>query len=301
MSTFQSASDPAKSGLLDYRHAGPTVLRMVVGTELRRLRESRGITREDARETIRASESKMSRLELGRTRFKPRDVADLLTLYGVADDAERATLLALAEQANVPGWWHTYGDLLPGWFEPYLGLEQAATVIRTYEVQFVPGLLQCEDYARAVIELGHADDPKTEIERRVSLRMRRQQILHRADPPSLWAVIDEAALRRPIGGTATMRSQLRHLIEIAQLPHVTIQVVPFSAGGHAAAGGPITILRFPQGRLPDVVYLEHITAASYPDKPADIDHYKDVMNRLVVEVEPPTATTGTLHRILDET
>jgi len=274
---------------------------MLVGAQLRRLREARGTTREDAGEAIRASDSKISRLELGRVGFKPRDVADLLTLYGVTDDAERATLLTLAGHANAPGWWHARSDVLPAWFEPYIRLEQAASVIPNHQVQFIPGLLQTEDYARAVIRLGHQDAPTGDVERRVALRMRRQQIIHRPDGPKLWAVIDEAALRRTIDSSATMRTQLRHLIEIAKLPHVTVQVLPFSAGGHAAAGGPITILRFPQGQLPDVVYLEQLTSALYPDKPTDIERYREVMNRLTVKVEPPTATTTILHRILEET
>lgn len=300
MSTNEAARGVADGSALDYRQVGPTALRMLVGAHLRRLREARGVTREDAGWTIRASHSKISRLELGRTGFKKRDVADLLTLYGVDDDTERSSLLTLAEHANAPAWWHEYGDVLSGWFEAYLGLEQAASVIRTYQVQFVPGLLQTEDYARAVIRLGYPDASEEEIERRVRLRMRRQQILHRADPPKLWAVIDEAVLRRHTDGAATMRTQLQHLIEVSALPHVTIQVLPFSAGGHAAAGGPVTILRFPEGELPDVIYLEQLTSAVYSDKPADIDHYRHVMNRLGVQAEQPTATTEILRRFRDE-
>ena len=179
---------------------GPTVLRMLLGAHLRRLREARGVTREDAGWEIRSSESKISRMELGRVGFKERDVADLLTLYGLDDPEERDRLLALARDANTPGWWHRYGDVLPGWFQSYLGLEAAASLIRTYEVQFVPGLLQTREYARAVVLLGHGRAPAEEVERRVDLRMARQELLTRADPPQLWAVVDEAALRRPIGG-----------------------------------------------------------------------------------------------------
>jgi len=298
--TIPTASEQSDCRVPGYEQAGPTVLRMLVGTQLRRLREARGITREEAGEAIRASESKISRLELGRVGFKPRDVADLLALYGVGGDGERTTLLAVAEQANAPGWWNAYNDVVPTWFEPYLGLEQAASVIRAYEVQFVAGLLQTEDYARAVIQLGHPTAAPAEVERRVSLRTQRQRILHRPDPPKLWAFIDEAALRRPIGGAATMSGQLQHLIDIAQLPHVSVQVVPFSAGGHPAVGGPITILRFPQGRLPDVAYIEQRDAASYLDKPADTLHYWDIMNRLAVQIEQPAATTTLVHQLLHE-
>ncbi|WP_271222459.1 helix-turn-helix domain-containing protein [Streptosporangium carneum] len=274
---------------------------MLVGAQLRRLREARGVTREEAGNAIRASHSKISRLELGRTSFKRRDVADLLTLYGVTDDAERATLLSLAEQAGVPGWWQAYGDVVPGWFDAYLGLEQAACVIRSYEVQFVPGLLQTEEYARAVIQLGRRDVTGPEVERRVALRMRRQELLHRrSNPPKLWTVIDETALRRLIGGPATMRAQIEHLIRVSELPQVTVQIMPLCAGAHPGAAGPITILRFPEGELPDVVYLEQLAGALYLDKPAETERYWHLMNRLDIEAEQPGAAAATLRRILKE-
>ncbi|GII95485.1 transcriptional regulator [Sinosporangium siamense] len=284
--------------MVDYRQAGPTVLRMLVGAQLRRLREAMSVTREEAGETIRASTSKISRLELGRTGFKLRDVEDLLTRYGVHDEAERAPLLSLAEQANAPAWWHYYADVVPQWFEPFLGLEQAACVIRTYEVQFVPGLLQTEDYARAVIRAGRGGVTPEEAERRVDLRMRRQRLLRKTPAPKLWAVVDETALRRPIGGVATMKAQLKHIIEIAELKHVTVQLMPFSSGNHAGSAGPSTILRFPENELPDIVYLEQLTGALYLDKPADTQRYWHVMNRLGVEAEQPRETIQHLHRIL---
>ena len=210
------ATIPAEGGSA----AGPTVLRMMLGAQLRRLRESRGVTREGAGWEIRASESKISRMELGRVGFKERDIADLLTLYGITDPQEREALLRLARDANSPGWWHQYGDVLPSWFQAYLGLEAAAALIRTYELQFVPGLLQTQEYARAVVLLGHGRALPAEIDRRVALRMRRQQVLHRKDPPQLWAVVDEAALRRPIGGPAVMRQQVTALIDATRLPNV---------------------------------------------------------------------------------
>src|SRR5437762_5000686 len=192
---------------------GPTVRRMLLGAQLRRLREAKGITREEAGRLIRGSESKISRIELGRVGFKQRDVADLLTLYGVVGEPERAALLTLAGEANKPGWWQPYGDLLPTWLQTYLDLEAAATLIRTYEVQFVPGLLQTDAYARAVILLGHEAEDRAEIDRRVGLRMARKRLLTRPDAPQLWAVIDEAVLRRPIGGAQVMREQIEVLIE----------------------------------------------------------------------------------------
>ena len=279
---------------------GPTVLRILLGSQLRKLRESRGVSREAAGWEIRASGSKISRMELGRVGFKERDVADLLTLYQVTDESERAALLALARQANNPGWWHRYGDVLPNWFQSYLGLEAAATLIRTYEVQYIPGLLQTPDYARAVVLLGHDGAPPEEIERRVSLRMDRQKILTRPTPPQLWAVLDEAALRRPIGGLRVMRDQVAHLIEISKLPNVTIQLIPFTAGGHAAAGGAFSLLRFPDQDLPDVVYMEQLTSALYLEKRDDVDYYAAAMERLCVEADPPAETTEFLRSLLCE-
>jgi hypothetical protein len=277
---------------------GPTVLRMLLGLQLRRLRESRGVSREAAGWEIRASESKISRMELGRVGFKERDVADLLTLYGVTDPAERESLLALARDANNPGWWHRYGDVFPAWFQSYLGLEAAASIIRTYEVQFVPGLLQTRDYARGVILLGHGGAATDEIDRRVDLRLSRQHVLTRSDAPRLWVVIDEAVLRRPIGGPEVMRDQILALIGATKLPNVRIQVVPFEVGGHAAAGGNFTLLRFADQELPDLVYLEQLTSALYLDKREDVDVYITAMERLCVEAEPPDRTPDILHRAL---
>ncbi|MER5625052.1 helix-turn-helix transcriptional regulator [Streptosporangium sp. NPDC002544] len=273
---------------------------MLVGAQLRRLREAGHITREEAGEAIRGSHSKISRLELGRTGFKQRDVADLLTLYGVVDDDERAPLLALAAEANRPGWWQAYGDVVPAWSDAYLGLEQAASLIRAYDVQSVPELLQTEDYARALIRSACADASTSEIERRVALRMERRRLLWRPEPPTLWAVVDEAALRRPVGGPEVLRAQLRHLMEIVELGHVTFQVMPFSVGAAAAVTGPATILRFPEGQLPDVVYLEQLTGALYLDKAADVERYWHILNRLGIEAEQPAGTAAILHRVLRE-
>ncbi len=279
--------------------SGPTVLRILLGSQLRMLREAKGITREEAGYVIRASGSKISRMELGRVSFKERDVVDLLGLYGVADD-EAATLVELARQANSPGWWHKYGDLLPDWFQVYVGLEEAASLIRVYEVQFVPGLLQTADYARAVVQLGQPGAPPEEIERRVSLRLARQELLTKPGGPRLWAVVDEAALRRPIGGKEVMRAQLAQLIEATREPNITLQVVPFKSGGHAAEAGAFTIMRFPEPDLPDVVYLEQLTSALYLDKRDDVEKYTEVMERLSVESESPERSVDILSGMLEE-
>ncbi len=273
---------------------------MLLGAHLRALREEKGITREAAGYEIRSSESKISRMELGRVSFKERDVADLLTFYGLTDEEERTALLTLARDANRPGWWHSEGDIVPPWFQPYVGLESAASMIRTYELQFVPGLLQTADYARAVISLGHGHAEPSELERRVRLRMSRQQILTRSDPPQLWAVIDEGALRRLVGGPDVMRAQIAALIDATKMPNVQLQVMPFDFGGHAAAGGSFSILRFPDQDLPDVVYLEQLISASYIDKREDVEHYVAAMERLAVEADPPSGTAETLGRILQD-
>ena len=281
--------------------SGPTVLRIFLGGQLRKLREAAGITPDRAGYEIRASRSKISRVEHGRVSFKERDVADLLTLYGVTDEGERRRMLNLAQHANSQGWWSRYDDVMPDWFETYVGLEQATSLIRTYELQFVPGLFQTEDYARAVTVLGHRSAAADEIERRVSLRLQRQQILTRPDAtPRVWAVIDESALRRPLGGREVMRAQLTRLIELGELPQVTLQVMPFDQGGHSAAGGSFSILRFAEPELPDIVYIEQLTGALYLDRLEEADHYREVMNSLSAEAETPAESARQLKRLINE-
>jgi hypothetical protein len=277
----------------------PTAVRILVGAHLRRLREKRGLTRVEAAESIRSSESKISRMELGRVGFKERDVVDLLSLYGEDDEQERAALLDRVREANAPSWWRSYSDIMPNWFPRYLGLEATATLIRTYEPQFVPGLLQTEDYARAVVPLAPAVKHQDVVARRVKLRLERQQLLTRPDPPKFWAVVDEAALRRPVGGVRVMRDQLEALIGIVtKMPHVRLQVLPLAAGAHVAGGGSFTILRFPQRDLPDVVYLEQMTSAMYLDKHEDVDFYFATLNRLFVEAAPLSDTVPILNRLI---
>ena len=281
---------------------GPTVPRMILGNQLHRYREAAGISPDRAGYEIRSSRSKISRMENGRVGFKERDVADLLDLYGITDDDTRASLLTLARQANAPGWWSKYGgDIMSDWFEEYLGLEAAASVIRVFELQFVHGLFQTEAYARAVTLLGNTAAPAEEIDRRVSLRLKRQDLLTSPKPAQVWAVIDEGALRRPVGGRAVMRGQLSRLVEAAALRHVTIQVVPFSRGGHAAAGGSFTVLRFGDEDVPDVVYIEQLTSALYLDKREDVDHYLEIMNQLSTEALTPAQTARFLTELIKET
>jgi len=277
------------------------ILRMLLGSQLRRLREGADITPDQAGYEIRASRSKISRMETGRVAVKTRDVADLLTLYGVTDEQARSRFLYLARESGRPDWWTKYNDILPDWFENYLGLESASTTIRAFEIQFVHGLFQTEDYAQAVTRLGHQIAPATEIERRVGLRVKRQDLLTRADPPRIWSVMDEAVLRRPVGGPGVMRAQLHRLIEVARMPQVTLQVVPFARGGHAGASGSFTVLRFEEQYLPDVVYIEQLTGAVYLEQRSDVEHYLEVMDQLSGEALTPAATTRFIEQVAKET
>jgi transcriptional regulator with XRE-family HTH domain len=271
------------------------VLRILLGSQLRRLRESRGITAQAAARAIRGSESKISRIELGRNAIREIDVLDLLTFYGVAPE-EREQLLHLAEQANRPGWWHRYNDILPDWFQSYVGMEEAAASIRIYEPLFVPGLLQTPQYAAAVLAVG--DIPVSEAERHVIVRKERQRRFHEGQL-RLWAVIEETALRRPVGNTQILRDQLRHLLDLSDRPNLAMQITPFGLGGHAAPSS-FTILRFPEGDLPDIVYLEHLTSALYLDKRSDVDRYLLAMERLSIISAQPSETPSILTTILNQ-
>ncbi|MEU1497062.1 helix-turn-helix transcriptional regulator [Streptomyces sp. NPDC005732] len=271
---------------------------MLLGSHLRRLREARGITREAAGYSIRASESKISRMELGRVSFKTRDVEDLLTLYGITDEAERTSLVSLAKEANVAGWWHSYSDVLPSWFPTYVGLEGAAHQIRSYEVQFVHGLLQTEAYAHAVVARGMKGASAADVERRVALRLERQKYLVSEKAPEFHIVLDEAALRRPYGDREVMREQLQHLIEVSERPNVRLQVMPFSFGGHSGESGSFTILSFPESDLSDVVYLEQLTSALYLDKREDVTQYESALKQLQQDSPGPSESRDLLRGLL---
>ncbi|MBQ1099071.1 helix-turn-helix domain-containing protein [Streptomyces sp. NPDC097107] len=271
---------------------------MLLGSQLRRLRETRGITREAAGYSIRASESKISRMELGRVSFKTRDVEDLLTLYGITDEQERSSLLSLAKEANVAGWWHSYSDVLPSWFPTYVGLEGAASQIRVYEVQFVHGLLQTGEYARAVVRRGMKGAGEADVERRVALRLERQKHLVAENAPEFHIVLDEAALRRPYGDREVMRGQLQHLIEMSERPNVRLQVMPFGFGGHSGESGAFTILSFPESDLSDVVYLEQLTSALYLDKHEDVTLYEAALKELQQDCPGPDESRDLLRGLL---
>ena len=260
---------------------GPTALRILLGAQLRRLREGRRITLDEAGDVIRASGSKVSRLETGRVGFKDRDIADLLTFYGVDDEQQRNALRELARSASARGWWHDYSDVLPTWFEAYVGLEEAATSIRAYEIQFVPGLLQTEDYARAVLSaLSTANCEATE--RRVELRMRRQDRLYAVDDPlTIHMVIDEAVLRRQMGGEQVLQAQLERLLTDAQRSNITIQVLPFGSGAHPSVAGSFAVLAFPDSDDNDLVYIEGHLGDLYLEKEHDVQVYQQTFGVLV--------------------
>ena len=274
---------------------GPTVLRILLGTQLRRLRESRGISAQAAAKAIRGSDSKISRIELGRNAIREIDVLDLLTFYGVGPE-EREQLLNLAEQANRPGWWHRFNDILPDWFQSYVGMEEAATSIRAYEPQVIPGLLQTPQYTAAVLAV--CDIPLGEAERHVILRKERQRRFAEGRL-KLWAIVEETALRRPVGSTEILRDQLRYLVGLTGRRNLTLQIIRDGMGGHAVPSG-FSILRFGDADLPDVAYLEHLTSALYFDKKSDVDRYLLAMERLSVISAKPDETPGILTAIIGQ-
>lgn len=267
--------------------SGSMTGRMQLGSQLRRLREARGITRADAGYAIRASESKISRLELGRVGSKPRDIEDLLALYGVTDPGQVDEIMKLAAEANRPGWWQAYHDLLPSWQATYLGLEEAASRLRTYCVQFVPELLQTEEYARALLSSAHSRGAQEELERRVEMTLRRQRAFFRPGGPRLWAVLDEAVLHRVVGGPDVHRRQMEHLLA---LKGVTLQVLSFSAGEHPAQSGGFSLLRFPQPELGDIAYVQSLTGSTHHEKQEDVDAHLQAMEHLCVAAHTPEAS-----------
>jgi len=277
----------------------PTVLKILLGAQLRRLRETAGVTRDDAGYHIRASGSKISRLELGRVSFKERDVSDLLDLYHVGGE-QKDQLVQLTREANATPWWQKYREVVPDWFQVYVGLEEAATLIRVYEVQFVPGLLQTEEYARAVVMQGSPGLLPDEVDNRVNVRLGRQRLFAKENAPRLWAIVDEVALRRPMGGRDVLAGQIKRLMEAVSEPNITLQVMPFKYGGHGAEGGAFTIMRFPEADLPDMVYMEYLTGAHYIDKPDEVEVYAAVMERLSVAGTSPEKTRDILADILKE-
>ena len=279
----------------------PTVLRMILARQLQALREKSGMTYEQAAAAIYSSEWTIRRMERAEGGLKPLTVKSLLQAYGVTDPAEIDAFVALSRDASKPGWWHSYDDVLPPWFRIAVGLEESASLIRAYEPQVVPGLLQTEGYIRAITAASFPSAPEDFIERSVALRLTRQHLLFRPGPPRYWVVMDETVLRRPIGGRKVMRAQLEHLIDTAGKPNITIQVIPFAAGWHPALYGMFNIFRFPAEQLPDIVYTEALTGAYYLNKPDESARYTEALDRMAAQAASPEHTITILRDIIKET
>jgi hypothetical protein len=278
---------------------GTKAMARVLGHYLRGLRESRGMSPATAGHHIRAHTSKISRMETAHVSLKARDVEDLLTLYGVAEK-ERAEIAVMVQRSAQADWWQSYGEVVPDWLQQLIGLERDAHVIRTYETQFVPGLLQTEAYAHAVVLSGHRLAPQEEVEQRVALRMERQQRMKEPGAPVLWALIDEGVLHRPVGGPQVMRDQLISLLEALRQPGVRLQIASYEASAAATPGAAVTYLRFAQGFLPDVVYLEHMTSAVYLDRLEDLDKYRAALDELSALAATPAQSRAILEDALKQ-
>lgn len=275
--------------------SAPTVGQIVLGLRLRDLRERAGISFDEAARALSVNQTTIRRMEKADVGLKPVYVEKLLEVYDVPE-AETESFLALVEEAGNPGWWHGFRDVLPSWFSLYVSLEEAADVIRAYEPHCVPGLLQTADYTRALLRVGFPHGPEDELERRVALRMERQALLARPNPPRLWVVVDETVLRRPVGGPEVMRGQLDRLIEAGSLPHITLQILPFSSGPHPGMFGPFQLFRFNIPELPDIVYSESLTGAVYHDERPDTVAYLEALDRMGAQAAP----LGDTERILGD-
>jgi transcriptional regulator with XRE-family HTH domain len=271
--------------------SAPTIGQLVLGRQLRNLREKAGLSRELSGKLLHVTAATVRRMETAEVALKIPYLQLLLPAYGVCA-ADTELFLRLADEANRPGWWQRFHDILPDWFSGYVSLEEAAKTIRAYEPHFVPGLLQTEEYARAVLStgaIGHTID-SSRIERHVALRMERQALLTRPDAPAFWAVLDETVLRRPVGPKELMRAQLDRLIEAAELPNVTLQIAGFGAGPHPGAYSPFVLFRFDEPEVPDMVYVEYLTGALYLDEADEVSAHMQAMDRMVILAESASRT-----------
>ncbi|MER7788846.1 helix-turn-helix transcriptional regulator [Streptomyces sp. NPDC097640] len=278
----------------------PTVLRVVLGKRLQDLREKSGLSYERAGRALDVTHATIRRMEKAEVGLKLPYVEKLLRTYGVTDPEEVEGFLSLAREANKPGWWHRFRDVLPEWFNTFVSLEGEANLIRAYEPHYVPGLLQTEDYARAVLRAGMPHAPESEIERNVALRMERQSLLTRENSPMLWVVMDETVLRRPIGGPDVMRDQITRLIDAATLSNIRLQIMPFDAGPHPAMYGPFHIFRFPIQELPDIAYTESLVSGSYYDQRDDVSAFLEALDRMCAQAAPAQTTQAILSGIRKE-
>ncbi|RBM04717.1 helix-turn-helix transcriptional regulator [Streptomyces sp. PT12] len=279
--------------------SGPTVGQIVLGLRLRDLRERAGCSFADAAKALSVNTTTVRRMEKAEVGLKPLYVKALLERYGVPP-VEAESFLQLVDEANRPGWWHRFRDVLPDWFSLYVSLEGEASLIRAYEPHCVPGLLQTEDYARVLFRTGFPGASVKEIERRVALRMERQELLSRSRAPLLWAVIEEQVLRRRVGPPSVMRAQIDRLIEATSMPNVTLQIMPFSAGPHPGMFGPFQLFRFEIPELPDIIYAESLTGAVYHDERPDTVAYLEVLDRMGAQAAPVHDTEAILGAIRKE-
>jgi transcriptional regulator with XRE-family HTH domain len=279
------------------RRAAPTVGQVVLGKRLQELREAANLSREEAAQVLRVASATVRRMEMAEVALKIPYVQVLLDTYGVPEE-EAAAFVRLAEEANQPGWWQRFHDVLPDWFSLYVSLEGAARIIRSYEPHFVPGLLQTEDYARAVLQAGTVGQASPEsVERHVSLRMERQRLLDRDDPPHLWVIMDETVLRRPVSMRAgVMRAQVDRLLEYAERDRVTLQIAEFAAGPHPGTYAPFTLFRFAEPELPDMVFTEYLTGALYLDSRREVAAHLEVLDHMTARA----ASTQRTHTLLRE-
>ncbi|MET9800534.1 helix-turn-helix transcriptional regulator [Streptomyces sp. NPDC006368] len=281
--------------------SAPTVGQVVLGKRLQDLRERAGLKREEAAKVLRVAPATIRRMETAEVSLKIPYVQLLLREYGVpADEAD--SFVRLAEEANRPGWWQRFHDVLPAWFSMYVSLEGAASLIRAYEPQFVPGLLQTEDYARAILRGGAVGQVRPEdIERHVALRMARQPLLTRQDAPKFWVIMDETVLRRPVGGSpAIMRAQIDRLLDATTLPNVTLQIAEFATGHHPGTYGPFVLFRFAMPELPDMVYSEYLTGAVYLDSRPEVASHLEVMDRMAAQAASAQRTKDILRDLRKE-
>jgi transcriptional regulator with XRE-family HTH domain len=276
----------------DARPAGaaPTVLRVVLGKRLQDLRERAGLSYEQAAHALDVTHATIRRMEKAEVGLRLPYVEKLLQVYGIADPLEVERFLDLVKEANRPGWWHRFRDVLPDWFSAFVSLEGSAVLIRAYEPHYIPGLLQTDDYAHAVLRAGRPQASQAEIDRSVALRRERQALLTREEPPLLWVVMDETVLRRPIGGAGVMRAQISRLIEACDMPQIRLQVLPFSLGPHPAMYGPFHIFRFAQPELPDVAYVESLVGAIYLDERNDVSAFREALDRMSAQAPQATRT-----------
>ncbi|WP_369147518.1 helix-turn-helix transcriptional regulator [Streptomyces sp. R44] len=285
--------------------SAPTVGQVVLGKRLQDLRERAGMKREEAAKILRVAPATVRRMETAEVALKIPYVQLLLKEYGITD-SEAEGFVALAEEANLPGWWQRFHDVLPGWFSMYVSLEGAASLIRAYEPQFVPGLLQTEEYARAILRSGAvgagSDAGKDEdAERHVALRMERQSLLTRDDAPKFWVIMDETVFRRPVGdGPEVMRDQLDRLLEASELPNVTLQIAEFASGHHPGTYGPFVLFRFAMPELPDMVYSEYLTGAVYLDARPEVASHLEVMDRMAAQAATAQRTKEILRNLRKE-